>query len=86
VRHEPSNPDEGLAPPTGKGCRCLVASSRLAARCSAVSPCDSALPPHYSSGSASGIRPIKLPIAGLAAMLIHAGFPPAHPGLSPKNR
>jgi hypothetical protein len=75
-----------LAPPTGKGCRCLVASGRLAARCSAVSPCDSALPPHNSSGSASEIRPIKLPIAGLAAMLIHVGFPPAHPGLGPKNR
>ena len=36
-------------------------------------------------GSSSGILPIKLPIAGLAAMLIHAGFPPAHPGLGPKN-
>ena len=36
VRHEPTNPNDGLAragAPTGKGCRCLVASSRLVARC-----------------------------------------------------
>jgi hypothetical protein len=39
-----------LAPPTGKGCRCLVASSRLAARCSAVIPCDSSLPPSLFFG------------------------------------
>jgi hypothetical protein len=39
-----------LAPPTGKGCRCLVATSRLAARCSAVIPCDSALPPSLFFG------------------------------------
>jgi hypothetical protein len=42
------------AAPTGKVCRCWMASSRLAARCFAVSPCDSALPPHYSSRSVSG--------------------------------
>jgi hypothetical protein len=72
VRDEPTNPDEGFAR-TGaadrQGVPLLVASSQLAARCSAVIPCDSALPPHYSSGSASGIGPIKHPIARLAAML-----------------
>ncbi len=34
MRHEPTNPDEGFArtgAAAGKGCRCLVASSRLAA-------------------------------------------------------
>jgi hypothetical protein len=57
VRHDATNRRKVLrerAAPTGKVCRCWMASSRSAARCFAVSPCDSALPPHYSSRSISG--------------------------------
>ena len=57
VRHDATNRTKVLrerAAPTGKVCHCWMASSRSAARCFAVSPCDSALPPHYSSRSISG--------------------------------
>jgi hypothetical protein len=89
VRHEPSNPDEGVAragatdrqgvPLLGGeqpvGCALLCRKSlrqRLAA----------------SLFFGLGLRDTadKLPIARLAAMPIHAGFAPAHPGLGPKNR
>ena len=57
ARHDATNLTKVLrerAAPTGKACRCWMASSRSAARCFAVSPCDSALPPHYWSRSVSG--------------------------------
>ena len=62
ARHDATNLTKVLrerAAPTGKVCRCWMASSRSAARCFAVSPCDSALPPHYWSRSVSGTGPDK---------------------------
>jgi hypothetical protein len=64
ARHDATNRTKVLrerAAPTGKVCPCWMASSRSAARCFAVSPCDSALPPHYWSRSVSGTGHDKSP-------------------------
>ena len=53
MRHEPTNPDEGLARAGAadrQGVPLLGGEQPVAARCSAVIPCDSALPPSLFFG------------------------------------